>query len=102
MNSAYFREKFSEITKKCLDNHITDYKTCYEFHNFKKNDMLLEGVKERYDMLEFFGTIVKGCIHNNIDKTACYYSKKNKFEYAVPVGYYNEFNYIYDKVKNNK
>ena len=101
MTSQYFGEKCSEITKKCLDNNITDYKTCYEFHKFKKNDLLLEGVKERYDMLETFSPIIKSCIHNNIDKTSCYYIKKNRFEYALPIGYYNEFNYMYDKMKNN-
>jgi hypothetical protein len=100
MTSQYFQTLFSEITKKCLENDITDYKTCYEFHKFKKNDLLLEGIKDRYDMMESFKPVIKDCIDNNKNKTECYYSKKNKFEYTFPVGYANEFYHIYDKMYN--
>jgi hypothetical protein len=101
MTTEYFQKLFSEITKKCLDNNITDYKSCYEFHKFKPNDLLLEGIKKRYDMIETFDSIIKNCIDNNIDKTSCYYSKINKFDYAVPLGYFNEFTYTYNKIKIN-
>jgi hypothetical protein len=100
MNSAYFQTLFSQITKKCLENDITDYKTCYEFNKFKKNDLLLQEIKNRYDMLESFKPLIKNCIENNKNTTECYYSKKNKFDYTFPVGYYNEFNYMYEKMKN--
>ena len=99
LNSAYFNNIFSEIMKKCLENDIADYKTCYEFHKFKKNDLLLLEIKNRYDMMESFRPLIKNCIDNNKDKTECYYSKKNKFDYNFPIGYYNEFNKMYDNMK---
>ncbi len=99
MYTEYFQNLFSEITKKCLDNDITDYKSCYEFHKFKKNDLLLEGIKNRYDMMETFKSIIKNCIDNNKNHTECYYNK-NKFEYTIPLGYVHEFDYMYNKMKN--
>jgi hypothetical protein len=99
MDTAYFHNVFTEIIKKCLENNISDYKTCYEFHKFKKNDLLLEGIKNRYDMLESFKLIIKNCIDNNKNITECYFSKKNKFEYTLPVGYYYEFNHMYHKIR---
>lgn len=93
MNSAYFNNVFSETIKKCLDNDINDYKTCYEFHKFKHNDFLLEGIKYRYDMMKSFEYIIKDCIENKKNHTECYYSM-NKF------GYFNEFNYMYNKMNN--
>jgi hypothetical protein len=101
MKTAYFHNLFTEITKKCLENDITDYKTCYEFHKFKHNDLLLDEVKQRYDMIKSFESIIKNCIDNNKNITECYYSK-NKFEYIIPIGYYYEFNHMYNKMKNNK
>ncbi len=98
--SQYFQDVFSDIINKCLANNITDYKSCYAFHKFKQNDTLLKEIKNRYDMLESFRPIIKNCIENNKNKTECYYSKKNKFEYVFPVGYYNEFIYMFDKMKN--
>jgi hypothetical protein len=101
MTTQYFQTLFAEITKKCLENNITNYKSCYKFHNFKQNDLLLEGIKNRYDIMETFNSIIKNCIDNNIDKTSCYYSKKNKSDYNFPLDYIYEFNYTYDKMKNN-
>lgn len=86
---------------KCLENNITDYKTCYTFHNFKHNDNLLEEIKNRYIMMESFNLIIKNCVDNNIDKTTCYNSKKNNYDYNFPISYMYEFNYMYDKIKNN-
>ena len=99
MNSAYFQNLFSEITKKCLENNITDYKNCYEFHKFDYNDFLLQEIKNRYDMLESLKPLIKKCIENNKNKTVCYYSKTDTFDYIFPIGYCNEFDYIYDKMK---
>jgi hypothetical protein len=100
MNTDHFNNIFYEITNKCLDNDITDYKACYEFHKFKKNDLLLQGIKNRYDMIESFIPMIKKCIENKTNITECYYSKKNKFEYNFPFGYYNEFIKTYEKMKN--
>ncbi len=74
--SYYYTDPLKLITINCLENNITDYKTCYEFSKLK-NEYLLADIKKRYEVISYFEPIIKNCIDNNIDETQCYCSKKN-------------------------
>ncbi len=88
----------AEYTVKCLENNIFDYKTCIEFHGFKKENLFTDKIKERYNGLETIKPLIQKCVNNNIDKTTCHLAK-NKNEYIFPLDYFNEFNILFDKIK---
>ncbi len=62
------------LTTKSIKNNIDDYKTCIEYHNFKKENLYTEKIKERYNEIDKIKQLIKNCKNNNLDKTSCYYN----------------------------
>uniref|UniRef100_A0A6C0HVF9 Uncharacterized protein n=1 Tax=viral metagenome TaxID=1070528 RepID=A0A6C0HVF9_9ZZZZ len=90
----------AEYTKKCFDNNITDFKTCIEYHKFKNENLFTDKIKERFEHMEQMKPLIKTCIDKNIEKNSCYYSK-NKNDYNFELAYFNEFNILFDKMKQS-
>ncbi len=90
----------AEYEQKCLYNNIYDFKSCIEYNKFKNENLFTDKIKARFEYMEKIKPLIKTCIDKNIDKTSCFYSK-NKNDYIFDIGYFNEFNMLFDKIKKS-
>jgi len=96
MSNIYNTDEYtSDFVTKCIENNIYDAKTCCEFNQLQNSKYHLPIIQKKFDTINQKLPDFKECIKRQTGPV-CYFSYKKNGDYYFDLGYFKEYNAIYN------